>query len=317
MTHEVPGSAAPSGIAEPSSLFRLPMSMADFGRRGFRLDRPDARKVLELHARTFLGGFNLAVRNWRDPHPALAAVSAEERGFAYEAAGMFAAIRDFGRRRSGGALDILLDGPGAGYVHLVHVGYGWGSALFGAPLPVRLPRTPLLRWLALDGAGFSRAFFGGLPTLRKMAARRMNPVRESTLAGCGRALWFAESADPAGVAGVIGSAAAPARPHLWAGVGLASCYAGCADDRAFDALITASGAHSAYFAQGAMFAIAARTRSGVVPRFTEVACRYLFTADPDTVASWTETAAEGLTGAIDVSAYLEWKSRLRARAGRL
>lgn len=310
MSQEIPGTAMPTG---PGRVLALPMSMADFGRRGFRLDRPGARELLEQHARTFLSGFNLAVRNWRDPHPVLAAVPAGERGFAYEAAGMFAAIRDFGRRRPGGALDLLLEGPGARYVHLVHVGYGWGSALFGAPLPVRLPRTPLLRWLALDGAGFSRVYFGGLATLRRLTKGRLTPSRESTLPGCGRALWFVESADVAGVTRVIESVAAQARPHLWAGVGLAACYAGCADERTLDALVSASGADRAYFAQGAMFAIAAHHRSGVVPRYTEVASRYLFSECPEAVERRTEAAAEGLDDAADVHAYLEWKSRLRTQ----
>ncbi|MBW4722493.1 DUF1702 family protein [Saccharothrix obliqua] len=287
--------------------------MADFGARGFRTDRPVARAVLEEHARMFLTGFNIGAAHWRAPHAELAGrVPDAERGFAYEGAGMFAGLLDLATAGRARAVRRLLAGPGHAYTHLVHVGAGWLLSPLRVTAVPRVPATPLLRWLAVDGAGFGEVYFGGTPALVRRAHRRPDPRWEARLAGCGRALWFAESADVAGVAAVVDRAAPAARPHLWAGVGLAVAYAGAADDAAFDALEQAVGPHFAHFGQGVVFAAAARHRSGVVPAHTERAvARFLGVGVAET-ADWSEAAARGLTDAPDLLAFLRWKARLRA-----
>ncbi|MEU6266457.1 DUF1702 family protein [Saccharopolyspora shandongensis] len=295
----------------PPRILRLPVGMADFAHRGFRVDRPENRALLEEHARSFLRGFNLAVSNWRYPHPALADLPDEERGFAYEGAAMHAGIRDlatFGRTR---ALHRLLAGPGAAYVHLIHVGVGWALAPLRIQLPVPVPATPLLRWLALDGAGFAECFFAGPARLRKACANPDDERRQARIAGCGRALWFIECADPDGIRHRISTVDERAQPHLWSGVGLASCYAGGVDAAGFRALREASGPHWADFGQGCLFGIAARARSGIVPEHTALGARTLFAADVESAAGWTDLAADGLDGSTAIAAYTEWKSRLR------
>jgi hypothetical protein len=90
-----------------TSVFRpriqLPLTMADFGARGFRTNRPAERAILEEHARNFLRGFNFAAAR-SAPHEELhERIPDEERGFAYEGAGMFAGLLDFftaGRARA-------------------------------------------------------------------------------------------------------------------------------------------------------------------------------------------------------------------------
>jgi len=296
------------------SVFRLPLGLADFSRRSFRIDRPAARAELEGHARSFLAGFNVAVTHWRAPHGVLAEFPEFERGFAYEGAAMHAALRDLATCGRAAAFRRLFNGPGNHYVHLIHVGYGWSLAPLRIPLPVRMPSTPLLRWLALDGAGFAETYFGGVAALRRRCRRRPTLAWETRVAGSGRALWFAESADVAGVAETIESTVPAARPHLWSGIGLASFYAGCAGEDKLGELVVASGPHWPYFAQGAMFAVAARYRAQAVPPHTECACRYLFRAEPAVVSKWTDTAARGLNDSAHVAAYTEWKSRLRRTA---
>lgn len=301
---------------EDGGHLRLPLALADFSRRGFRIDRPAARAELEDHARSFLRGFNVAARHWQDPHGALGEFPEFERGFAYEGAAMHAGLRDLATLGHAGAFRRLLRGAGDGYVHLIHVGYGWSLAPLRVPLPVRKPSTPLLRWLAVDGAGFAETYFGGVAALRRRCRRRPTQVWEARVAGSGRALWFAQSADVDGVADTIDSAAARSRPHLWSGVGLACCYAGCADEGKLGELVAASGRNWPYFAQGAMFAIAARARANVVPPHTQRACRFLFSVGPEIAAERTEQAARGLTDSAEVDAYSEWKKRLRSLATR-
>ncbi|WP_447002702.1 DUF1702 family protein [Saccharothrix isguenensis] len=290
---------------------RLPLSMADFARRGFRVDRPAERAVLERHAGNFLGGFNLAVRSWRAPHEPLSEVAEEERGFAYEGAAMFAGLLDLATAGRAGAVRRLLDGPGDRYTHLVHVGAGWLFTAARVPGVVRLPSTPLLRWLGLDGNGFGEVYFGGVKALLRRAGRTPGPVWQARLAGCGRALWFVQSADPAGVAGVIERAPAAARPHLWSGVGLACAYAGAVDEAGRAALLDLSRPHRSYFAQGVVFAVGARARSGIVPDHTRDACAQVAGVTVEEASRWTDETCADLLGSRDVHAYLEWKARLR------
>ncbi|MFI9005774.1 DUF1702 family protein [Actinosynnema sp. NPDC053489] len=299
-----------------ASRLRLPPRMADFSRRGFRLDQPAQRAVLERHARHFLGGFDLAVRSWRRPHEPLSRVDAEERGFAYEGAAMFAGLLDLATAGRARALDRLLAGPGNAYAHLVHVGAGWLFTAARVPVLPRLPGTPLLRWLAVDGSGFGEAYFGGARALLRRASRPSGAVWQVRVAGCGRALWFVESACPSGVADVIGRAPAPARPHLWSGVGLAVAYAGAADRVARADLLDLVGPHRAHFAQGVVFAAGARVRSGIVPRHTREACAEVLGVTAEEAARWADEAAEDLLDAPDVRAYLAWKARLRHRVAR-
>lgn len=294
------------------------MGMADFSRRGFRTDQPAQRAVLETHARNFLTGFNLAVAHWLEPHAALSGLAEEERGFAYEGAGMFAGLLDLctlGRAR---ALDRLLAGPGDGYTHLIHVGAGWMFTAARVSALPRLPRTPLLRWLALDGAGFGEAYFGGVRAVLRQAGRTPDSVWEARLAGAGRALWFIESAAPAGVAAVIGRTPVAARPHLWSGVGLAAAYAGAVDDNGRAELAERAGEHRVHFGQGVVFAAGARVRAGIVPRHTEDACAQLLGVSAGEAARWTDETSADLMASTGISAYLEWKARLRELlAGRL
>lgn len=306
------GSASPSVMRLTPGL-RLPLGMADFSRRGFRTDSPEQRALLEGHARNFLEGFNLAVSRWRDPHEALATIADSERGFAYEGAGMFAGLLDLATAGRARALSRLLSGPGDGYAHLVHVGAGWLFTVARVPAVVRMPSTPLLRWLAVDGSGFGEAYFGGTRALLRRAHHAPSPVWQARLAGCGRALWFIESARPEGVADVIGRTPPPARPHLWCGAGLAAAYAGAVDDTGREELAELAGGHHLHLLQGVVFAAGARVRAGIVPAHTRTACAQLIGVTAEEAAGWTDEMSADLTETRDVHAYLEWKARLRNR----
>ncbi|WP_346622469.1 DUF1702 family protein [Blastococcus montanus] len=290
---------------------RLPRSLADFDRRGFRTDRPDARELLEGHAQAFIAGFDLASSRWSHVHEALADVPAFERGFAYEGAAMYAALRDaatFGRAQ---ALAHVLRDAGDGYAHLVHVGYGWGLGPLRSGWFPRLPDTPLLRWLALDGAGFCHAFFGGLPAVRRLAAAPATLVREARLAGCGRALWFIEAADVRSVAAAIAGVPASAQRSLWAGVGLAVAYAGGAVGADLDDLADLGSRHRPGFGQGVLFGAAARARAGIVPPYTNAVCVRVLGIDAHEAGRLADRASADLGSPGSLADFLEWKTRLQ------
>jgi hypothetical protein len=297
----------------------LPRHLVDFQRRGFRLDRPDRRAHLERVATSFLDGYHLARRatGLGELHDLLAAVPADFRGWAYEGAGMHAALVDtmtFGHAR---AVSALAAGRGDGYTHLIHIGAGWTTALARvAWLPVQ-PRAPLLRWLSLDGAGFGASFFGGHRVVAHLAGRARTPADRARLAGAGRALWFVETGDVPAIAETIAGLPEPAHRDLWAGIGLACAYAGptVAGDR--ELLVAAAGRHRSCLAQGVAFAAAARLRAGPVPEHTAVACAELVGADVATVATWAYDACADLVDRMDVAAYDMWRRRLAARCARL
>ncbi|TCO59660.1 DUF1702 family protein [Actinocrispum wychmicini] len=294
---------------------QLPMRMADFARRGFRVDRPRPRAELERHARSFLSGYNLAIAHWPDVHEALGTVPAEERGFAYEGAAMYAGQRDLVSVRRSAALTALLAESGQDYIHLIHVGLGWALSPLRLPLRVRTPVTPLLRWLALDGAGFADVFFGGRRTLARRARRAgRDPARLARLAGSGRAMWFLTSADPVETHELLEHAPVAAQAALWSGVGLAATYAGGADESELDTLRIRAGDHWSHLAQGVVFGATARTRAGVVPAHTALACARLASITPETAATWAHEATHGLTERRDVQAYQEWRTRIRLLA---
>jgi hypothetical protein len=268
---------------------------------------------------SFLDGYHLArrARGLGELHDLLADVPADFRGWAYEGAGMHASLVD--TMTLGHARDVsaLTAGRGDGYTHLIHVGAGWTMALARvAGVPVK-PRTPLLRWLSLDGAGFGASFFGGRRVVARLAGRAQTPADRARLAGAGRALWFVESGDVPAIADTIAGLPRPAHGELWAGVGLACAYAGPtgADDR--QRLVAAAGRHRPRLAQGVAFAAASRLRAGHVPEHTAVACADLVGADVATVATWAYDACADLVDRMDVVAYDVWRRRLAARCARI
>ncbi len=293
------------------SLLRFPLTLGDFGTRGFRLDRPAARAVLETAGRSHVLGLNLEISSWRDPHDALSEIPEDQRGYAYEGAALWAALLDrltLGRAK---AFARLLAGPGDRYIHLVHIGAGWVLAPFRIRGPVPLPSTPLWRWFAVDGSGFAEVYFGGTRALLRRARKAPGTRWAVRIAGCGRALWFAESADPEGLEAVIAEAPDLARPHLWSGVGLACTYNGGSDDTGRERLIAASGKYYDHFAQGVVFAARARIRQGHVPDHTERACTQVLDVSAADASSWAGKAEEGLLEARAVEAFVEMKSRVR------
>lgn len=117
--------------------------MADFAVRGFAVHRTDSRAILERHARAFLLGFNTVVAGpdivtARDRLTDPEWVAEEERGFAFEGAGMAGALLDILTPSRTRRVRALLDGPGARYPHLIHVGTGgrWRTRGFRAAGPV-------------------------------------------------------------------------------------------------------------------------------------------------------------------------------------
>ncbi|AXH92092.1 DUF1702 family protein [Micromonospora aurantiaca (nom. illeg.)] len=306
----------------------LSPALVELAGRRHRRGEVTSRLLLQTRALAFVEGYRLRRAGRRDIHEELALIEPVNRGFAYEGAALAAALADLATPRRAPApgsrdgrqtrLGHLLDGPGAGFVHLVHVGAGWAAAVLPwRTVHRRLPLDPLLRWLALDGAGFARGFFGGPGAIRRLARRpdRDDPVQTVLRQGLGRSLWFVECGDVPAIGRQIEGFPPGLRPELWAGVGLAVCYAGGCSDRQFEHLQTLDGKERAALAQGAAFAAEARRTAGHVPAHTAAAVAALTGVPADTAANWARDSRDSaLALGPEIDSYRWWQREIRRRA---
>ena len=292
-------------------------------KRGFHRKDATAQENLETVGAMFLRGFANAVeaRTAEEAHDLLERVPAPFRGFAYEGAGMGAAVLDGLPLGSRDHVAELLTGPGAAHDYLVHVGVGWAMA--------RLPRfrwpagagfDPLLRGLVLDGYGFHQAYFHTRRYVHEQYRELPFPWPRDTGAadahhavdqGIGRALWFVGGSDVDVVTGLVERFAADRRADLYAGVGLAATYAGGADEDELTRLRERSGEHRPQLAQASAFAAEARVRAGLVQDHTHVATRVLCGTTPEAAAAVTQDLRP--RGSTDPSAYETWRRDIADR----
>ncbi len=323
----VEGAATAGAAGFPRFLPPLPYAAVEFARRGFNPGHVRTQLLLESRAHAFVHGYELQRNVGRAVHPALAGIQPDNRGFAYEGAALAAATADLvrparGRRRAGPArvshLEHLLAGPGAGFVHLAHVGVGWLGAVLPPRWVIRRPGLdPLLRWLALDGAGFAKGFFRGYDWIRRLADRpdRRDSTQAVSYQGVGRSLWFVECGDVSAIGRQIVRFPAALRPELWAGVGLAACYAGGSGDRQFEEFDALTGSARAALAQGASFAAEARRRSGHIPTHTHRAVAVLAGVPLQVAADWArDCEGTARSAGPEVTAYRLWQTEIRKRA---
>ena len=300
----------------PWRLLRQDPESVSLSSRGFVGGKERSRQVLGEAAASFISGFNDAIdtASIGELHDRLGGIPVGQRGFAYEGASMACAILDIVTSSRGRRVTALLEGPGASYTHLIHVGTGWGFArLRLRPWRGLLIKEPMLRWLAWDGWGFHHGFFSPRHTV---ITQRIEPRLGGALSirdqGVGRSLWFHDCADVAVIAERIGQFDAQRRADLWSGVGLAAAYAGgvCRTDLARLGELAAE--LRAHVVQGIAFAAAARLRSGSLPSHTHLAAEIVAGVSAEAAAEWTEAALVGLDGEKS-SSYEMWRSRIRQR----
>lgn len=288
-------------------------------KRGFHRKDAAAQQNLETVGAMFLRGYAHAVeaRDQAQAREWLEEVPAAWRGFAYEGAGMGAAVLDglpFGRTDN---LARLLEGEGDRHVYMIYVGVGWAMA--------RLPRfrwpsvegfDPLLRGLVLDGYGFHQAYFHTRRYVHEHAQELPFPWPSDATAahshhaidqGIGRALWFVGGTDVDVVAGLIGSFPADRQADLWAGTGLASTYAGGVTAGELRRLREHAGGNARWLAQASAFAAEARVLAGIPTEHTPVATGVLCGTTPEAAARLTHDARPARPDNTRVPAYETWR----------
>ncbi|HZB33954.1 MAG TPA: DUF1702 family protein [Streptosporangiaceae bacterium] len=286
-------------------------------RRGFVADDPEIQRRLEAVVYAFATGYNAAMAAAPGELDArtVSAVPPDLRGFAFEGAAMSTGLRDQLMMRRGRDLQKLAAGPGAQYVHLIHVGAGWAYArLRRRPEPNARFARPVLRWLTWDGWGFHQAFFRPDAVFERHAIEpaatgAVRPIRDQ---GVGRALWFYAGADPKRILDAVNGFPITRRPDLWAGIGLAACYTGAQSGPRLDALLDAAEGYHDHLAQGAAFAAKAHILTGNVPRRSAAAVTALTGAPPATAAGWTDGSLARAGYLPDTpETYEEWRAGIR------
>ncbi|TDD35507.1 DUF1702 family protein [Actinomadura sp. KC06] len=261
-----------------------------FVERGFPAAPAPATEHLEAIPQSVVCGFEWGIDAsglW-ELQRRLDMVTPELRGFAYEGATMACTVRDVMPGRGGRAHE-LLAGPGRAHIFLAYIGIGFAMA--------RLPRMmwkkvlpdlkdsgyyPEMNWLAVDGYGFDLAYFDVKRWVRGQERPASYPWQgfpdyfpRAVDQGIGRALWFICGAQVADVGAAVRRFASGRHADLWSGVGLAAAFAGGSDPAGLAALADEAGEHRAELAQGAVFALKARSYAGHVPPSGEQAASAL------------------------------------------
>jgi len=298
-------------------IFGISLEEATFGRRGFPECDERLRLRLESIGKTFLTGYLAAldVDGHDDLRRRLEEVDLERRGFAYEGAGMALALMDMLLPWKRNRWRTFVEGPAAAHDYMMNVGLGWALARMHRRVERTLERLdPLIGWLALDGYGFHEGYFKWKSVIvhHHVPSRLKGYARRVFDQGVGRSLWFVEGADVRRIAHTIGRFPAARHADLWAGVGLASAYAGGTDEEAIRLLAELSGEHRPALAQGVVFACETRRKVGNIATHTALASRVICGMPVETAADIAIEEREKLPRDRELPAYEVWRIRIQS-----
>ncbi|WP_116428704.1 DUF1702 family protein [Streptomyces spongiicola] len=303
-------------------LLTPPVSETTMEVRGFHVKNAEAKARLEHIGEVFLKGYAYAVEaaSPAEAEGLLEDVPTDMRGFAYEGAGMGAAVYD-SLPGHGGRLAGLLTGEGRHHDYMIYVGIGWAMARLPKPLWPDIRTTdPLLRWLALDGYGFHQAYFRTGAYVRTPGTQ--HPFRwngghnhytpNAIDQGIGRALWFVGGTDPEVVTDLIRAYPERRRGDLYAGAGLACAYAGGASEDELAHFAQSAGRHRWSLAQGAAFATEARVKAGTVIDHTHLAARVVCGTTAERASRVCRDTRPQAPGGGAAPAYETWRRDIAA-----
>jgi enediyne biosynthesis protein E2 len=313
------------------SLRRLVMTPSlarvSFAGRGFPGPPSAATERLEAVPQAVICGFEWGIdaRDQWEVERRLSLLDPELRGFGYEGATMAFTILDSMAGGRGHRARDLLRGPGAPHIFLAYIGIGFAMARLPRPLWKKVvpelsgsPYYPTMSWLAVDGYGFDRAYFDTRRWVDEQKVPSPYPWAGSPEyflravdQGIGRALWFIHGGRPADVGAAVQRFASGRHPDLWSGVGLAAAFAGGCPADALATLRCDAGECRAELAQGAVFAVRARSYAGLVPEHSRAAARVLAGLSAEAAVALADDCAVTVSESAAVPAYELWRRRVR------
>jgi len=302
-------------------LLKIRPEEASFKARGFDACDPTVSRRLERMLESFIGGYNLAVETPDKDELSrrlYAAYDSHHVGFAFEGVGLYLAMLDMLIPGRPYRLDSYFKGVGEHHDYIVAVGAGFAVARipWGLRAMEGYLRTldPLIAWCVPCGYGFHEGFFkhqrfideaGPLPASLSPLGRQLFD------SGLGRSLWWVKGADPSSIHAAINRFPEDRRAELWAGIGIAACYAGGVGANELLSLQELSGPYHADFHSGLPFAARLRQKAGNYSDATEMACRTLLDRSTDKVADMAELAADAVRAQVLGSGITEAYALLR------
>jgi hypothetical protein len=198
-------------------------------------------------------------------------------------------------------LDSYFKGAGEHHDYIVAVGAGFAIARipWGPRAMEGYLRTldPLIAWCVPCGYGFHEGFFHHrqfIDGAQAPPASLSSLGRQLFDSGLGRSIWWVKGANPKSIATAINRFPQDRRAELWAGIGIAACYAGGVGVTELLTLDELSGPYRADFLSGLPFAARLRQKAGNYSQITELACRNLLDRSTDEVADMAEAAADAV-----------------------
>jgi hypothetical protein len=302
-------------------LLKIRPEEASFKARGFEACDPAVSGTLEQMLESFIGGYNLAVETHDKVELSrrlYATFDSHHVGFAFEGVGLYLAMLDMLIPGKPYRLNSYFKGVGEHHDYIVAVGAGFAVARipWGLRVMDSYLRTldPLIAWCVPCGYGFHEGFFHHRRFIdaAEAAPASLSPLgRQLFDSGLGRSLWWVKGADPSRILAAINSFVEDRRAELWAGIGIAACYAGGVSGTELQSLLELSGHYRADLLSGLPFAARLRQKAGNYSDTTELACRVLLDRSTDEVADIAEAAADAVRGQVRGSGITEAYALLR------
>jgi enediyne biosynthesis protein E3 len=298
-------------------VFGISADETKFSKRGFQPVAPDVQGRLEQIGGSFVAGYCAAVRAGGPEGitALLDGIAPEQRGFAFEGAGMGFSLLDILLPWGRGRFSRFVEGEGAPHFYMALIGAGWALARLRRPIEPALKRLdPVFGWLALDGYGFHEGYFGHPRSIGQqlVPARLEGYARRGFDQGLGRSMWFVCGADVDRVAATIGRFSPERHGDMWSGVGLACAYAGGVPRQMVETVRLLAGEHAGQLAQGASFAATARHRGGNPADHTDMACTVLCGCSASRAAAVVADAQVQLPPGGAEPSYEVLRQRIRA-----
>jgi len=303
------------------------LAKVSFAGRGFPGPATDATRRLEAVPQAVICGFEWGIDThdqW-EVERRLNLLDPELLGFGYEGATMAFTILDAMAGGRGHRTRDLLVGSGEPHIFLAYIGIGFAMARLPRPLWKKIvpdltgsPYYPTMSWLAVDGYGFDRAYFDTKRWVDEQRVPKAYPWEgapeyflRAVDQGIGRALWFIHGGRAADVAAAVQRFASSRHPDLWSGVGLAATFAGGSPPDGLALLRKEAAGYEAELGQGAVFALKARSYSGLVPEHTQVAIQALAGLSAEAAETLADDSAVTVSESAEVPAYELWRQRVR------
>lgn len=311
-------------LRPPPALMRKFLALdprrVEFRVRGFDLADKSHEQRLESIGKAFLRGYNLTLsaRSFGQFSQAMDQESDLLRGFFVEGGAMGSALVDSLPLRKP-MLPRYIERYAGQYPILVHAGVGLTmSKLSWRERGIMAELDPFYRWLAYDGLGYHNMYFEPDKTLTGPKRVLAGYASRAYDQGAGRGIWFVSGADVGKAATTIAAMDADRRPDLWAGVGLAMCYAGPAGTAAFTEAARLAGPSAADMATGVAIACTARVKDQSLIPETRDAVTALWNLPPEELAERVEAMRQSAiaSAAGDTPAFGIWREQIgRSFAG--